>query len=79
MEQTTGTLLSWGPEGWSDDMAWGVLVTVTLALATLPIGLLIGFFVALAKQCCRPIRARFSCRHSAPFRTASMKADTPLG
>ncbi len=31
-------------------MAWGVFVTVTLALATLPIGLLIGFFVALAKQ-----------------------------
>ena len=43
-------LLSFGPEGWGDDIAKGVFVTVTLALATLPIGLLIGFFVALGKQ-----------------------------
>jgi polar amino acid transport system permease protein len=48
------TLLSWGPEGWSDDIAWGVLVTVSLALATLPVGLLIGFLVALAKQSSEP-------------------------
>jgi len=44
------TLLSFGPEGWGDDVAWGVLVTVSLALATLPIGLLVGFLVALAKR-----------------------------
>ncbi|UVK37014.1 ABC transporter permease [Mesorhizobium sp. AR10] len=44
------TLLSWGPDGWSDDIAYGAMVTVALALATLPIGLTIGFFVALAKQ-----------------------------
>ena len=37
-------------EGWLDEIAYGVLVTVTLALATLPFGLVIGFFVALAKQ-----------------------------
>ncbi|MCB1466384.1 MAG: ABC transporter permease [Rhizobiaceae bacterium] len=48
------TLLSWGPEGWLDDIAHGVFVTVSLALATLPIGLLIGFFVALAKQSDEP-------------------------
>ena len=48
------TLLSWGPEGWLDDIARGVFVTVALALATLPIGLLIGFFVALAKQSQEP-------------------------
>lgn len=44
------TLLSFGPEGWGDDVARGVLVTVGLALATLPFGLFLGFFVALGKQ-----------------------------
>lgn len=44
------TLISFGPEGWGDDIAYGVLVTVSLALATLPLGLLIGFMVALAKK-----------------------------
>ncbi len=44
------TLLSWGPEGWLDDIAYGVFVTVSLAAVTLPFGLFIGFFVALAKQ-----------------------------
>lgn len=48
--QSVWTLLSWGPEGWADELASGVFTTVALALATLPIGLLIGFFVALAKQ-----------------------------
>ena len=43
-------LLSFGPEGWGDDIARGVFITITLALATLPVGLTIGFFVALGKQ-----------------------------
>jgi polar amino acid transport system permease protein len=48
------TLLSWGPTGWLDDIAYGVFITVALALCTLPIGLLIGFFVALGKQSDEP-------------------------
>ncbi|TGP26693.1 MULTISPECIES: ABC transporter permease [unclassified Mesorhizobium] len=52
--QSIWTLLSWGPDGWSDDIASGVLVTIALALATLPIGLTIGFFVAFAKQSQEP-------------------------
>lgn len=48
------TLLSFGPEGWGDDIARGVLVTLSLALATLPIGLVVGFFIALAKQSREP-------------------------
>ena len=40
-------LLSFGPQGWGDEIASGVVVTVTLALATLPIGLALGFFLAL--------------------------------
>ncbi len=48
------TLISFGPEGWGDDIASGVAVTVTLALATLPLGLLLGFVIALAKQSPEP-------------------------
>jgi len=48
--QNIWILLSWGPDGWLDDIGYGALVTIALALATLPIGLTIGFFVAWAKQ-----------------------------
>lgn len=48
--QSGWTLLSWGSEGWLDEIAYGVFVTVALALATLPVGLFIGFVIALAKQ-----------------------------
>lgn len=46
----TLTLLSFGPNGWGDEIAYGIFVTVSLALATLPLGLLTGFLIALAKQ-----------------------------
>ncbi|KQZ98468.1 ABC transporter permease [Mesorhizobium sp. Root157] len=48
--QSVWTLLSWGSEGWLDDIAYGAFITVCLALATLPVGLLIGFLIALSKQ-----------------------------
>ncbi|MCC2111382.1 MAG: ABC transporter permease [Hyphomicrobiales bacterium] len=48
------TLLSFGPEGWADEIAAGTLVTVSLALATLPLGLAIGFVLALAKKSDEP-------------------------
>lgn len=48
------TLISWGPDGWLDDIAYGVFITISLAAATLPVGLAIGFFVALAKQADEP-------------------------
>lgn len=48
------TLLSFGAEGWGDEIARGLLITVSLALATLPFGLLLGFFLALAKQSHEP-------------------------
>ncbi len=43
-------LLSFGPDGWGDQILDGFLVTIQLALATLPFGLAIGFLVALAKN-----------------------------
>lgn len=54
MESSIWTLLSWGPEGWSRSIASGVLITISLALATLPLGLFVGFLVALAKQSSEP-------------------------
>ncbi|WP_157015474.1 ABC transporter permease [Mesorhizobium xinjiangense] len=48
------TLLGFGPQGWGDQIASGVAITVSLALATLPIGLLAGFLVALAKRSPEP-------------------------
>ncbi len=47
-------LLSFGPNGWGDDIAYGVFITISLACATLPLGLAIGFVVALAKQSAEP-------------------------
>ncbi|QRM55703.1 ABC transporter permease [Sinorhizobium sp. BG8] len=44
------TLLACGDAGWGDEIALGFLVTATLAIATLPVGLFFGFFIALAKQ-----------------------------
>ncbi|WP_370872310.1 ABC transporter permease [Rhodopseudomonas julia] len=43
-------LLSFGGGGWGDDLAAGLAVTVALALTTLPIGLVLGFLLALAKD-----------------------------
>jgi len=48
------TLLSFGPEGWGRSIAWGLLVTISLALATLPLGLVLGFLVAIGKQSSEP-------------------------
>lgn len=48
------TLLSFGDIGWGDEIAHGVLITVALAVATLPIGLTLGFFLALAKKSNEP-------------------------
>lgn len=42
--------LAFGPAGWGDELASGLLLTVELALATLPLGLAIGLAVALLKD-----------------------------
>ncbi|MCL6708133.1 ABC transporter permease [Pseudomonas sp. R2.Fl] len=44
------SILSCGADGWGDEIAFGFRVTLALAVATLPVGLAIGFFVALASQ-----------------------------
>lgn len=45
-----GTVLACGDTGWGDEIALGLKVTIIVALATLPLGLLIGFLVALGQQ-----------------------------
>ncbi|WP_275782969.1 ABC transporter permease [Pararhizobium gei] len=45
----SGTLAC-GDTGWGDEVAYGLLITVSLAICTLPVGLVLGFFIALAKQ-----------------------------
>ena len=44
------TLLSWGDKGWLDELAAGAVVTISLALATLPFGLALGLAMALLKR-----------------------------
>lgn len=44
------TLISFGENGWGDQIASGVLITISLALVSLPIGLVLGFLLALAKN-----------------------------
>jgi polar amino acid transport system permease protein len=44
------TILACGDTGWGDEIAVGLQVTVSVALITLPIGLVIGFMVALGQQ-----------------------------
>lgn len=43
-------LLSCGDTGWGDEIASGVFVTASLAIVTLPVGLVLGFLVALGKR-----------------------------
>jgi polar amino acid transport system permease protein len=43
-------LLAIGSTGWGDEILLGAWLTIRLALATLPVGLALGFLVALAKR-----------------------------
>jgi len=62
------TLLSFGDQGWGDEIASGTLVTIALALATLPFGLLIGFFVALSQDSDEPSLKRAAQIYTTIFR-----------
>lgn len=43
-------LLSWGDQGWGDELLAGLGLTIVLAIATLPFGITLGFLVALARR-----------------------------
>lgn len=46
--------LAFGDAGWGDEIATGLVVTASLAIATLPVGLAAGFLLALAKRSGEP-------------------------
>lgn len=62
------TLLSWGNQGWLDELASGALVTISLALATLPFGLLLGLAVALIKRSDSRVLRGFGTVYTTVFR-----------
>jgi len=43
-------LLGYGPDGWGDELLAGTWLTIRLALSTLPLGLVLGFLLALARN-----------------------------
>ncbi len=50
MDDSLLGLLRFGPDGWGDELLAGLQITVALALATAPIGLVLGFILALARR-----------------------------
>lgn len=61
-------LLSFGPNGWGDEIASGALLTIELALTTLPFGFALGLAVALAKDAHSPILRFFADAFTTVFR-----------
>lgn len=60
--------LSYGDAGWADQLLAGLFVTITLFLATLPFGLVLGFLIALAKRSKRPALRFFATAFTTVFR-----------
>ncbi len=60
--------LSFGPSGWGDELLAGLSITVTLFLSTLPIGLVLGFLIALAKRSPNPTLRIFANAYTTVFR-----------
>jgi polar amino acid transport system permease protein len=61
-------ILSFGPEGWGDELAWGAALTVGLACATLPVGLVVGLGIALAKNARGAVLRAFGEAYTTIFR-----------
>lgn len=61
-------LLSFGPEGWGDELAVGTWLTIRLALSTLPFGLALGFLIALARRSGKPLLRGFGQIFTTIFR-----------
>ena len=62
------SLLQWGSNGWGDELAAGAGVTIALSLATLPVGVIVGFFMSLAKQSSDPLVRRGAEIYTTIFR-----------
>jgi polar amino acid transport system permease protein len=64
----SNTVLACGDSGWGDEIGFGFKVTVTLACATLPVGLTIGFLIALAAQSQEKLLRRAAAIYTTIFR-----------
>ena len=62
------TLLSFGDEGWGDELLQGAVVTLSVALATLPFGLMLGLLIALAKRSSSRLLSGFATLYTTIFR-----------
>lgn len=62
------SLLSFGGDGWGDELATGAWLTIRLALATLPFGLVVGFLAALARNSKSAVWRGFGDTFSTIFR-----------
>lgn len=62
------SLLRFGPEGWGDELAYGALVTISLALVTLPVGIAGGFALSLGRMSTDPLVRISAAIYSNVFR-----------
>lgn len=62
------TFLSFGPEGWGDELLAGAWITLSISLATLPFGLLLGLLIALAKRSQSWLLRQFATLYTTIFR-----------
>jgi polar amino acid transport system permease protein len=62
------TLLAFGDTGWGDELLQGALVTISMALATLPFGLTLGLLIALASRSKSRILSGFATLYTTVFR-----------
>lgn len=62
------SIVACGATGWGDEIAAGLKATLGLALATLPVGLTLGFFIALALQSSEPSLRRAAGIYTTIFR-----------
>ncbi|MCU0819462.1 MAG: ABC transporter permease subunit [Beijerinckiaceae bacterium] len=62
------SLLSFGDTGWGDELLQGALVTISIALATLPFGLALGLLVALASRSQSKIISGLATLYTTVFR-----------
>lgn len=62
------SIVACGATGWGDEIAAGLKATLALALATLPVGMILGFFIALALQASEPSLRRAAGIYTTIFR-----------
>lgn len=63
------SLLSYGDQGWGDELLLGLLVTLALAFTTAPFALAMSFLVAWGKQARNPVLRNLAFAYTTVFRS----------